>query len=188
MPDSGRGEAFGQDARAVLDVVLVAPPAVDVDAGERLQVAAVPCNEIDRVVPAPIAPALLDRLARLEVERNAEAERRLRIRIVSGRRADVHDAEGFLHGELFLLPHVREESPDAPVVVAFGEALAAGFAARVVGAGLSLGQAVLRELVQRVRPVVPVYEIEIRVAGMIGDRAPGSRVLHAVEDRAVPAG
>src|SRR5437763_5292224 len=138
MPDSGRGEAFGQDARAVLDVVLVAPPAVDVDAGERLQVAAVPCNEIDRVVPAPIAPALLDHLARLEVERDAEAERRPRIRIVGGRHAEVHDAEGFLHGELFLLPHVREKAPDAPVVLAVCEALAAGLATRVVGAGFAL--------------------------------------------------
>src|SRR5712691_3335099 len=57
-----------------------------------------------------------------------------------------------------------------------------------LGARASPGQAVLRELVQRVRPVVPVDEIEIRVAGMIRDRAPGFRVLHPVEDRGVAAG
>src|SRR4029077_21176788 len=74
------------------------------------------------------------------------------------------------------------------VVLAFGEALAAGLAASVVGAGPALRQAVLREFVQRVRPVVPVDEIEIRVAGVLGDRAPGFPILHTVEDRAVTAG
>src|SRR5207244_7230342 len=68
------------------------------------------------------------------------------------------------------------------------EALAARLAAYVVCAGFSLGQPMVCELVQRVRPVVPVDEIEIRVAGMVRDRAPGFRVLHAVDDRAVAAG
>ena len=43
------------------------------------------------------------------------------------------------------------------------------------------------ELVERVRPVVPIDEIEIRVAGVIRDRAPVFRVLHAVEDGPVAA-
>ena len=90
--------------------------------------------------------------------------------------------------ELFLFPHLREEALDAPVVQPFGEALAARFASRIVCAGLALGHAMLGELVQRVRPVVPVDEIEIRIAGMIRDGAPVLRVLHAVDDRAVAAG
>src|SRR4029077_4363435 len=47
--------------------------------------------------------------------------------------------------------------------------------------------AVLGELVQRVRPVVPVDEVEIGVAGVIRDCAPVPRVLHGVNDRAVAA-
>src|SRR5687767_8948084 len=53
--------------------------------------------------------------------------------------------------------------------------------------GLALRQPVLRELVQRVRPVVPVHEIEIRVAGMARHGAPIACVFHAVDDRAVAA-
>ena len=44
------------------------------------------------------------------------------------------------------------------------------------------------ELVQRARPVGEIAEVEVRVARMIGDRAPVLRVLHAVDDRAVAAG
>src|SRR5260221_11995680 len=76
VPDSGRGEARGQDARSVVDVVLVAPAAVDIDAAKRLEVVPISRDEVDRVVLAPLPPALLYRLPRLEVERNAEAERR----------------------------------------------------------------------------------------------------------------
>jgi len=86
VPDCGRGEARGQDARSVLDVIR-SRHRIDVDAAQRLQVVAVSRDEVDRVVPAPLLPALLYRLPRLEVERNAEAERRLRIRIVGRRHA-----------------------------------------------------------------------------------------------------
>jgi len=76
------GEPLRQDARAVLDVILVAPAAIDVDAAQRLEAVAELRDEIDRVVLAPFAPALFDDLARFEVEGNAEAERRFSIRIV----------------------------------------------------------------------------------------------------------
>src|SRR5690606_16803941 len=46
---------------------------------------------------------------------------------------------------------------------------------------------VLRELVERARPVAAVNEIEIRVARVARDGAPAARVLHAVNDRAVAA-
>ena len=84
---------------------------------------------------------------------------------------------------------LREKALDAPVVEAVGEALAARLGGqRIVAAGPALRHPMLGELVQRVRPVVPVDEIEVRVAGMIGDGAPVLRVLHAVDDRAVAAG
>src|SRR6267154_2908319 len=62
MPDAGGGEASGEDARAVVDVVLVAPAAVDVDAAKRPEVVPISGDELDRVVLAPLPPALLDRL------------------------------------------------------------------------------------------------------------------------------
>jgi hypothetical protein len=39
-----------------------------------------------------------------------------------------------------------------------------------------------------VGPIVSVHEVEVGVAGVIRDRAPAARVLHAVNDRAVAAG
>src|SRR5882672_10122960 len=48
VPDAGLGEPLRQDARAVMDVILVAPTAIDVDAAQRLQVVAVFRDEIDR--------------------------------------------------------------------------------------------------------------------------------------------
>src|SRR5439155_27271160 len=47
--------------------------------------------------------------------------------------------------------------------------------------------AVLGELVQRVRPVVPVDELEVGVARVVGDGAPGRRVTHAMQHRSVAA-
>ncbi|MBI3370498.1 MAG: hypothetical protein HY017_01905 [Betaproteobacteria bacterium] len=58
----------------------------------------------------------------------------------------------------------REEALDAPVVLAFGEARAVRLAARVVAAGFALGHAVFGEFVEGVRPVVPVDEVEPRIA------------------------
>src|SRR5262245_37067161 len=100
---------------------------------------------MDRVVRVPLTPALLDQLARLEVEGDAKAKRRPRIRIVGGRHTQVHDAVALLAGELFLLPHLREEAPDAPVVQALRKAPAARLAARVVAAGSALRRAILGE-------------------------------------------
>src|SRR6185436_236837 len=142
---------------------------------------------MDGIVAPPLAPALLDHLARLGVERDAEAERRARVGIVGRGHAEIHDRVAFLPRQLLLLPHVVEEALDAAVVETLGQALAARLAARVVDAGLALGHAMLGELVERVRPVVPVHEAAVRVARMAGDRAPVLRVLHAVDDRAVAA-
>ena len=66
--------------RAVVDVVLVAPAAIDVDSLERLEVAACLPTRWIGIVLQPFAPARFERLAGLEVERQPEAERRLRVR------------------------------------------------------------------------------------------------------------
>ena len=90
-------------------------------------------------------------------------------------------------GELFLLPHVIEKALDAAVVEARCRAPVARRAARIDAAGAALRRAMFRQGIERVRPVVPVDEIEVRIARMVRDRAPGLRVLHAVDDRAVAA-
>src|SRR5688500_8752065 len=139
---------------------------------------------MDGVVAPPLAPALLDQLARFGVERDAEAERRARVGVVGRGHAEIHDRVAFLPGELLLLPHVVEEAPDAPVVQPRFELPVSKY---ILPPGFALRHPVLGELVQGVRPVVPVDEVEVRVARMAGDRAPVLRVLHAVEDRAVAA-
>jgi hypothetical protein len=82
-------------------------------------------NEIDRIVPLPPAPALGEQLARLEVEGHAEAVGGLRVGVVGGRHAQVHEGMNRRAGKLFLFPYVLKKAADAPVVPAFGEALAA---------------------------------------------------------------
>src|SRR6266480_3552874 len=62
-------QALREDARAVVDVKLVAPAAVDVDAAQRLEVAPVALDEPHRVMTLPLSPALWKHFARLEVER-----------------------------------------------------------------------------------------------------------------------
>jgi len=66
-------------------------------------------------------------------------------------------------GSFSFFPHVLEKTPDPAVVQALFEAPARRFAARVVGAALSLSRAMFLQLVERVRPVVPVDEIEVRI-------------------------
>ncbi len=140
-------------------------------------------------MPAPVRPARIDPLARLQIERQAEAERRLRVGIVGRRHADVHDRVALGERQLFLAPTRLEEALDAAVVAAMREILAGAH---------------LREHVVRRRPCASargtwsssfsvfgqscqVDEIEIGVARMVGDRAPVLRVFHPVDDRAVAA-
>src|SRR5262245_36006882 len=143
---------------------------------------------MDRIVLAPLAPARLDRLAGFQVERYAKAWRGARIRVVGRGHAEIHDAVSFGIGKLLFFPHRVEKPPDAAVIFSVGESLAARFAERVVTSGLAPGHAMLGELVQGIRPVVPVHEVEVRVPRVVGDRAPVAGVLHAVEDGAVAAG
>src|SRR5438093_4681136 len=90
--------------------------------------------------------------------------------------------------ELLRFPHVIEKTLDASVVHTLGQPFAAAFAQRVVLAWLAFDRTVFGKLVQRVRPIMPVDEIEVRIARVIGDRAPVARVLHAVNDGPVAAG
>ena len=50
---------------------------------------------MDRVVAAPVAPALGDDCAGFGVEGDAEAERRARVGVVGGGHAEVHDGMAF---------------------------------------------------------------------------------------------
>src|SRR5437879_12400833 len=84
-----------EDARAVVDVELVAPAAVDVDTAQRPEVALVPLDEPYRVVPLPLPPALGKHFAGLEVERQAEAVGRRRLGVGGGRHAEVPEAAPF---------------------------------------------------------------------------------------------
>src|SRR5688572_5723658 len=98
---------------------------------------------MDRVMAAPVAPALFDRFARFGVERDAEAERRARVGVVGRGHAEVHDGVAFAARKLFLCPDFFEKTANATVVLAFREAFAARLAAHVVNAGPALGHAVL---------------------------------------------
>src|SRR5262252_8882899 len=85
MVDARLVQALGEDARAVVDVVLVAPAAIHVDTTQRLQVRAVLRDQVHRVVVAPALPALGNQFAGLEVEGQAESVGSLRVRIIGGR-------------------------------------------------------------------------------------------------------
>src|SRR3954466_565801 len=97
-------QALPPEARAVVDVVLVGRPAVDVDAAQRLQVVAVLLNQVDRILRAPFRPSPWQRLAGFEVEWHAKTERRLGIGIVGRRHTEVHQAVDLLARDLLLLP------------------------------------------------------------------------------------
>jgi hypothetical protein len=75
VADAGLGEALGEDARAIVDVVLVAPAAVDGDAAQCFEIFAGLRDQVYGIVAAPVAPALCDDFAGFGVEGDAEAER-----------------------------------------------------------------------------------------------------------------
>src|SRR4029079_6776380 len=84
-----------------------------------------------------------------------------------------------------LVPHGLEEAPDPPVVAAVGP-FAAGTGNLATRMHLRAPEA--GELVQRPRPIEEVAELEVGVARMIADRAPGLGIAHPVDHRAVAAG
>src|SRR5205814_7175453 len=140
-----------------------APAAVDVDALERLQIGLVLVDKKNRIVLEPALPTLLDQLAGIEIEWQSEAERRLGVRVVGRGHAQVHDAVSFRVRKLFLAPDRLEEALDATVVAPFGESLALARGTHVESPGPAFRQPVLGELVERIRPVVPIDEIEVGV-------------------------
>jgi len=74
VPDAGLRQVLREQARTVMDVILIAPPAIDVDALERLEIRLVAVDEQDRIVLEPSLPAFFDDLAGLEIERQAETQ------------------------------------------------------------------------------------------------------------------
>src|SRR5262249_44166471 len=113
VTDAGLRKSQRQEPRPVMDVVLVAPAAVDIDALERAQRPRIAADEQHWVVGEPALPARFYQLAGLEIERQAEAQRRARIGIVGRRHAQVHDRVPFSRRELLLAPDGREEALDA---------------------------------------------------------------------------
>ena len=87
VPDAGLREAFGQDPRPVMDMVLVAPAAIDVDAAQRFQRRLVLADEIDGIVREPVFPACGNDFSAFEVERQTESERRANARSRDNRSA-----------------------------------------------------------------------------------------------------
>ena len=142
-------------------------------------------HQVDRVVLQPALPARLDQFSRFQVERDAKSQRRPGIRVVGGRHAEVHDRMGLGRRQLGLGPDGLEEATNPAIVAAVAES--GRRPRRVVGALAPRGLAVLVQLVERVRPVAAVDEIEVGVAGVIGDGAPVLGVFHAVDDGAVAA-
>src|SRR5438105_11792222 len=165
-----------------MDVILVAPAAVDVNAAQRLEVGLALVDKVDRILVEPSLPALVNPLTALEIERQAEPQRRAWVGIVSRRHAQVHDRVAFAERKLFLRPDMFQKALDAAVVEPFGKTLAGAFAQGIVFSGLPLCSAESGQLRQRVGPVVPVDKIEVGIARMIGNRSPMLRVFHTVDD------
>src|SRR5450755_37472 len=104
MGDAELGEAPGQDARSVVNVILVSPAAVDVDAAQGSQRLRVALDHMDRVVGEPRFPAWLDTLTGLEVERQAKSVRCLWIGVVARGHAKHHDGMAIRGSQLLLFP------------------------------------------------------------------------------------
>src|SRR6185503_5067658 len=104
-------------------------------------------DQVDRVVAAPVGPALRDYFAGFGVEGDAKAVGGARIGVVGGGHAEVHDRVAFLARELLVFPDVIQEALDAAVVQAAFEFSVAG---NGLAAGLAFPAAVLREFVQGV--------------------------------------
>ena len=83
---------------------------------------------------------------------------------------------------------MRQETPDAPVVEPCFKSFLGRLTARIVDAGPPSRHAVPGKFVEGIRPVGPIDEIEIGVSGVIRNRAPMLRILHAVDHRPVAAG
>ena len=62
MRDSCRLQSLLQDAAAVVQMVLIAAAAIDVEQGEAAQVVGVPFHEVDGIVSEPALPAFFDAL------------------------------------------------------------------------------------------------------------------------------
>src|SRR6266404_2977538 len=138
MLDAGRREPLGKRSRAEMNVILVAPAAIDVDAAQGFEVGLVLLDKVDRILLAPSLPALFDHFSALEIERQTETERRVSVGVVGRRHAQVHDRVAFAKRKLFLFPDVVEKALDAAVVEPFGKTFAGAFAQGVVSSGLPL--------------------------------------------------
>ena len=169
-----------------MDVVLVLPAAVDVDAPERLQIVSEALHHVDRVLLEPRPPAGRQHFAGLEVDRQSKAQRRLRVGVVARGHGHHHQGVDFGAGQFFLGPDRLQEARYAAVIVTVQRPLF--LLEHIDRAFLAFFRAVPGKLVQDIGPVAAVQEVEVGVAGVVGDGAPVPGVLHAVHHGAVAAG
>src|SRR5690606_25157600 len=109
-------EPARQNPGAVVEPVLIAPAAVEVNSPQRLQVLRETLDEMDRIVAQPLPPALRNQLPRLEIERHPQPPRILRVRVVGGRHAEIHEAMHLGAGRVRLAPYGLEKTADSAVV------------------------------------------------------------------------
>src|SRR5687767_12874879 len=111
---------------------LVAPAAIDINSGKRLQIVRITLHHIDRVTCEPALPAFLDALASLKIAWQAKAECNSRVRVVRRGHAQIHDAVAFSRCDFLLAPDVLQKSLDAPIVDTLIELTRGCFLCRVV--------------------------------------------------------
>lgn len=155
-----RGEPAGEAAGAVDEVVLVEPAAIDEQRLQALQVLPVALHQGEGIAGAPLRPALLDQLAGVGIDRQADAEGRFRVGIVGRRHGEDHQGVDIVPG---------------------------GLPGRLEGLDEVLDRALARDPAQRGGHVLQIGELEGHVAGMAGRTGPETGVLQRVHDRAVAA-
>ncbi len=135
-------------------------------------------------MPQPLSPARRDQLAAIQRERQPKTVRGIGIGIVSRGHREVHQRMHLGAAQVLPSMDALQKTLDAAVV---GTVLACRHRA---GVRLAIGEprlSILRELIERIRPVCAIDEVEVGVARVIGNGAPVPGVLHAVNNRAVAA-
>ena len=93
MRDAGRRQAAGENATAIVDLVLVTPAAVHIEPTQGTQRRSMPPHHMDRIMSQPALPVGGDQLARLGVEWQAKAQWCPRLWIVGGSHAHIHERQ-----------------------------------------------------------------------------------------------
>src|SRR5450432_2532783 len=85
-----QGQLLRQDARSKMQVILVTPAAVQINAAKGLEVGLVFADKMDWIVPLPLLPACRKKLPGFEIDRQAKAQWCLRIGVIGSGHRDFH--------------------------------------------------------------------------------------------------